>query len=93
MSVRRFLNIFILQWLFIRLTKCTDECVERVQIRSVSDIDSKHVSVGYDCNIIRREYHTIQLLVLPLSGYGSKFICLSKKPIHIRVSRIKKSIN
>lgn len=67
------INVFILQWFFIRLTRHTQN-VTRI---ATSDFS---ITRSY-------QWYSIQYWILPVTGWGNEFIYLNKKPKFIKCSK------
>jgi hypothetical protein len=68
-----FLNYYILQWFFVRLTKHIETFIEDYEVFSfdvMSDTDA--ISARGTGTKIEKQRWSIQYWVYPLSGYGDK---------------------
>ena len=99
MSLLKFINMFILQWFFVRLTKCSEKRVFNFVYDNVFNIphidwDITQMSLKSQSEIRTYEWYSIQTGILPLTGWGKEFKYL--KPLHkfIKITKPKlKEIN
>lgn len=72
---------YIVQFLFIRITRCEDKVVTQFNLQSVSLMrDGKYSTIGTPTYTIYW-WHSIQYWILPLSGwFNTSFIYLNKTP-------------
>lgn len=93
-----FLNRYIFQWFFIRLTKHRKTIVKETMDFSYIDqsLENDFGFIDKDECITNLEYiqewFSFQFFVKPLSGWGGKFKYLSDKPYFIRITKKRGSI-
>ena len=81
----KLLNILILQWLFIRLTKCSVDVVENYKLKSYDLIysddiscDKMNISKRGIGNIKKYSWYSFQYFILPITGwFNIDFILIS----------------
>lgn len=83
MSWLKILNVFLLQWFFIRLTRCSEILTEETDGKTVEVLGvlmTKNLSIK-----VEKRWYAIQGFILPLTGWWSKFVFLYK-PFFIKIS-------
>lgn len=89
----KWINRIILQWLFIRLTRCEEKIVEEYKFHSVSLMSDMSLSARGEAKLTKRSWYSLKLFVIPLSGYLTvlpDMICFPKESIYLKVSKISK---
>ena len=90
MTKLKFINVFLLQWFFIRLTKCNETIIEDFQLHSWDFVSNGSVSSRGSGTQQKYEWFGLKYYIVPLSGWcGTKFKFLRKVP---RFKRITKKI-
>jgi hypothetical protein len=93
MSWLKIINVFLLQWLFVRLTLCKEIKIEDYKLLSYDLMSDGSMSSRGTGAKIEYSWYSIQGFILPLSGWWSDFIYLTKKNKFIRLTeKIKKPI-
>ena len=81
-------NIILLQWFFIRLTRCTQKRIMEFDLLEASTMLDGSMSVG---GIVKKteiwQWYSIQFWILPSTGWKNNFIYLTKKPCFFKVSK------
>lgn len=89
MSWIKFLNVFILQLFFIRLTRCSQNIITEFKIDSYNltpdGISSRGVGKSET-----KTWLSIQGIIIPFTGWNNDFIYIGK-PRFLRISSIKTS--
>lgn len=81
------LNIIIFQWFFVRLTKCQEKVVEEYIIQSFDMmIDGSFASRGTGKSTTY-QWYSLQYWILPLTGWKSDFVYLSKSPNFVKITK------
>lgn len=80
MSKLKFLNYFILQWFFIRLTKHTERVVDESNITSYDLINDGSISSRGTGNIKNLQWWSLQGFIVPTSGWGNDFKYVGEGP-------------
>ena len=88
MSKLKAINI-ILQFFFIRLTKCSEKVVGDYKVISYDMMPDGSVSSRGIGNTITYEWYSLQYFILPLTGWWSDFIYLSKTAKFIKCTKRK----
>jgi hypothetical protein len=90
MARLRFLNRFILQWFFIRLTICKEDIMDDYNVISFDLTPGGMASRGTG-NIKTYQWYSIQGWIVPTTGYESdfKYLNKSKKPFFFRLTKKK----
>ena len=84
----KIINILLLQWLCVRLTKCVTKY--HVEIISVNLMSDGSVSMKCKDNGIHdRHWFAIQYWILPMSGWHNDFVFINKKPKFIKLTNPK----
>lgn len=78
-----FINIFLLQWFFIRLAKHTDKIIDGFEPTSFSPFGGLQGNITASRTI---QWYSIMWSVLPLTGWWSDYIYLTKKAKHLRIT-------
>lgn len=89
MTWLKFLNVFILQLLFIRLTKCQLTKVENFKIHSWDVMPNGDLSCRGTGTSVTYQHYSIQYWIVPLSGWWSSFP-MSDNPKFIQITKSKK---
>lgn len=86
-----FLNKFIFQFLFFRLTRCEKRVVASYSLHSFDVMINGNVVGRGVGKVDTYEWYSIQYFIKPFSGWNSQFIFLNKnkKPKFFRVSKKK----
>lgn len=82
-------NIFVLQWFFIRLTKCKEERIVNFEFTHLSLNPSGNYGLGGRGKVNKYTWYSIQVFILPLSGWWNDFIYLNKKPKLYKITKEK----
>lgn len=83
------INIFVLQWFFIRFTRHTDKLITQFTLKEASILQSGNIGVGGSYKTEIYQWYSIQLWILPCTGWWNEFIYLNKYPKFIRCSKRK----
>jgi hypothetical protein len=76
----RFINVFFLQWFFIRLTLCQQNIIVGAELDSVSVLnDGSHGFAFRYAGIKVQYWYSIQGWVVPLTGWKNDFRYVGKK--------------
>lgn len=79
-------NRLLLQWFFVRLTKCEDKVVEEFNVTSFDLMpDGSMASMGSG-KVIKYRWYSIQFWILPTTGWNKNFVYLSKEPRFFRIT-------
>ena len=82
------INIFILQWFFVRLTKSHQFEVTKMEITEVSLMPDGSTEIG---GLVQNKrtmcWYSLQLWIIPLTGWWNEFKYLSKEPIFIKLTK------
>lgn len=89
MSRLKAVNIFLLQWFFIRLTKHRENRLDNFEIRGYDLMSDGTVSPRGKGVFETYQWYSIQFWVLPLTGWWSVYIYLNTKPKYTKVSKEK----
>lgn len=76
----KLLNILVLQWFFVRLTKCQEKVIKEYKVLSYDYMPDGSISSRGHGITVKNEWYSIQYFILPLTGWWSKFIFLNKIP-------------
>ncbi len=88
MKPMKLLNRIILQWFFIRLTKCEENCIIKYEPVSYDLMEGGVLSARAIGKIQTIYWYSIQYWVKPLSGYnGKEYKYLNKGPKYLRITR------
>ncbi len=87
MSWVKFLNIFILQLFFIRLTRCSQVVVSDYKLFSY-DLTPGGISPRGVGTSKTHSWLSIQGIIVPFTGWNSEFIYIGK-PIFLKISKVK----
>lgn len=90
MSKLYFLNRFILQWFFIRLTRNEKKIIEKFRLDECSQMTDGSYSLGFshkpeDVKIQR--WFSIQYWVIPGTGWGTDFRYLGGQAKHLDLNK------
>ena len=83
------INVFILQWFFVRLTRHNEMVISEFTLKEVSIMPDGLVNMGVQGSSNIHQWYSIQYWVLPCTGWWSDFIYLNKKPRFIKCSKRK----
>jgi hypothetical protein len=82
-------NVFLLQFFFIRLVRFEDELITNVTIKEASFMSNDTIGIG-DVVMKKKtfEWYGLRLWVVPFTGWGKKneFTCLTKKPSFVQIT-------
>ncbi len=84
------LNVLLLQWFFIRLTKCIDNEIVEMNMTSISLMPDGGMSAGGTVKRQKVMWWAIQYWIIPLTGWRSNFIFVGKGPRFKKVSSKRK---
>lgn len=76
MTLLKFINVFILQWFFVRLTKCTETVVMEFTITEFSLMPDGSYAPSGKGKASTFEWYAIQFWIIPVTGWWSGFISL-----------------
>ena len=85
MCFLKIINVFFLQWFFIRLTKCTENKIENYTLHSYDLMPDGNISSRGTGNIKTYSWYSIQYWILPCTGWWNDFIYLNKEPKFIKL--------
>lgn len=84
------INLFFLQWFFVRLTRCEVRVIDDIQLFEVSLLPSGGLGFGSNVRSSHIEYwYTIQGWIIPGTGWDSRFRYV-KRNWHIKITKPKK---
>lgn len=89
MTKLKFVNYFILQFFFVRLTRCTENVIYDYKVHNISFVNDKGLSIGGQGKIRKEQWYSLQFWILPFTGWSTDFIYLSKKPLYFRLTKSK----
>ncbi len=67
----KYLNRILLQWLFLRLTKCSEKIIVDYNLISYDLLPNGNIGSRGTGKIIEKSWYALQGFVLPLSGYNN----------------------
>jgi hypothetical protein len=79
MTILKAINVFLLQWFFIRLTKHQSQVVENYKLTGFDYVEENLVSSSGTGKIIIKEWYSIQYCIIPLTGWWSNYVFLTKE--------------
>lgn len=74
----KILNIVLFQWFFIRLTKCKSRTVVSFNPHEISLLPDGSMGFGGNVKYEIIEWYSIQLFILPLTGWRNDFVYIGK---------------
>lgn len=80
-----FINIFILQWFFIRLARNQERIIDKFEPTSYS-IGPNGGMEGKITASRTITWYSIMWCIVPLTGWWSDYIYLTKKAKHLRIT-------
>ena len=83
------INVFILQWFFVRLTRHSEKLITQFTLKEISVIHNGGLGFGGSGKIETHQWYSIQYWVLPCTGWWSDYILLNKRPKFIKCSKRK----
>ena len=89
MTKLKAINVFLLQWFFIRLTKCTESVVDAFEAISYDMMPDGSISARGRGKTTIYEWYSIQLWIVPCTGWWSEFIYLSDGPKFSKLTKRK----
>lgn len=89
----KLINIFILQWFFIRLTKCNEILIYEYEVHSYDLMIDGNISSRGTGKSKLTYWYSLQYWVVPFTGYFSDFIYLNKKVKFIKITSPKIASN
>lgn len=86
MSWLKIANVFFFQWFFVRLTLCKEIKIENYKLLSYDYMSDGSISSRGEGIKVEYSWYSIQGFILPLTGWWSDFIYLTKKSKFIRLT-------
>mgnify|MGYP003443448278 CR=1 FL=1 len=86
MSKLKFINVFFLQWFFVRLTKCQETVIEEFNLYEVSLMSDGSFASGGTVKKKIYQWYSLQFWIVPCTGWWNSFKYVSKKPKFLRLS-------
>lgn len=83
----KLVNMVFLQWLFIRLTKCSENRIVHLKVNSFDLMSDGNFSLRGQGDTKTYQWFAIQYWILPLSGWGNKFKFIGKEAKFIRITK------
>lgn len=87
MTILKAANVFLFQWLFIRLTKCQETRIENYKAISYDMMPDGNISARGSGDKNTYQWMSLQLWILPCTGWWNDFIYLNKSPKFIRLTK------
>jgi hypothetical protein len=81
------INVFILQWFFVRLTRHNEKVITEFILKDISIMPDGLAGMGGAGKVSIHQWYSIQYWILPCSGWGNEFIYLNKRPKFIKYSK------
>ncbi len=72
------LTNYFLQFLFVRLTKCSEKVASNINIRSFDMMSDSNISMCSNGDVTTYEWYSLQFFIIPLTGWGKSFEYLGK---------------
>lgn len=88
MTKLKFINVFILQWLFIRLTRCRETIVIEANVLSYDLMPDGNISARGIGKTKTLEWYSIQGLIIPTTGWVGDFKRIGR-PFFLRLTKKK----
>lgn len=89
MSPLKAINVFLLQWLFMRLTKHQENRVENYTAISYDLMPDGSISSRGMGDMKTYQWYSLQMWIVPCTGWWSNFIYLNKKPYFLSLTKPK----
>lgn len=89
MNPLKALNVFLLQWLFVRLTKCQETVVSDFTLLGYDSLPNGNVSSKGVAIKKTYQWYSLQMWILPCTGWWSDFIYLNKNPYFLKITKRK----
>lgn len=80
MSPLKAINVFLLQWLFMRLTRHQEKRIENYTPTSYDLMPDGNISSRGKGDVNTYQWYSLQMWILPCTGWWNNFIYLNKKP-------------
>jgi hypothetical protein len=90
MSWLGFLNFFLFQWFFIRLTYCKTKVIEDFTLTEISLTMGGYAVGGYSKKTHTYYWYSIQKWILPLTGWYGNFVYLNKRKRFLKITKPQK---
>ena len=87
MTLLKAVNVFLLQWFFIRLTICTERRIVEYDLKEVSLMSDGSITTGGTGKVEVWQWYSIQGWVLPITGWWNDFKYMNKKPFFIKCTK------
>jgi len=89
MTKLKFLNYFILQWFFVRLTKHSERIIDEYDITSYDLINDGSISTRGTGNIKNLQWWSLQGFIIPTTGWNGDFKYLGYGPKYLKLTNKK----
>ena len=89
MSFLGFINRFFFQLFCVRLCKSQQQRVESFEVLSYDLMSDGNIGSRGSGKIVKYQWYSLMLWVVPFTGWGSDFVYLNKKPIYINLTKEK----
>lgn len=73
MSKLKFINVFLLQWFFVRLTRCQERVVTEFDMYEISLMPDGSFAPGGRAKYKTYQWYSIQYWIIPCTGWWSDF--------------------
>jgi hypothetical protein len=93
MTWLKIVNVFFLQWFFIRLTKCSEKVVTNIsKLLSYDLMPEGNISSRAMGTIETHTWYSIQGFIVPCTGWWNDFKYVSKKPLFWKITKVRLSL-
>jgi len=80
-------NMFLLQWFFIRLTRCSEKRIVEYKLTEISLMSDGSMSTGGTGKTESWRWYSIQGWIIPTTGWNNEFKYLNKKPFFVKCTK------
>jgi hypothetical protein len=72
------LTNYFLQFLFVRLTRCSEKVASNVNVQSFDVMSDGNISMRSNGDVTTYEWFSLQFFIIPFTGWGKPFKYLGK---------------
>ena len=80
MTKLKFINVFFLQWFFVRLTRCQEKVISDFNLYEISLMPDGSFAPAGNVKYKKLEWYSMQYWIIPCTGWWSDFKYIGRKP-------------
>lgn len=86
MTWLKFVNMFLLQWLFMRLSRCEEKTIQSFGLSHIGVMQDGSFQPAGTIKYKTYRWYALQFWVIPFTGWQGSFMHVFKSPTFIRIT-------